>query len=105
MSDELASKPVTLECPRSGKELVCYAERIAVVGGERYLVAFPKVRCMVGGVSAFWLVDLLVHVYHLKKCLCSMCAMCLPQGTRAFRRLAVPTNLCCVSLIPVHLSK
>lgn len=44
MSDELASKPVTLECPRSGDKLVCYAERIAVVGGERYLVAFPKVR-------------------------------------------------------------
>lgn len=44
VSDELASKPVTLECPRTGDTLVCYAERIAVVGGERYLVAFPKVR-------------------------------------------------------------
>eukprot|EP00903_Cladosiphon_okamuranus_P009836 g9349.t1 len=42
VSDELASKPVALECPRSGDKLVCYAERIAVVGGERYLVAFPK---------------------------------------------------------------
>ncbi|CAM9792994.1 unnamed protein product [Scytosiphon promiscuus] len=42
VSDELASKPVELECPRTGKTLVCYAERIAVVSGERYLVAFPK---------------------------------------------------------------
>ncbi|CBN74826.1 conserved unknown protein [Ectocarpus siliculosus] len=42
VSDELASKPVALGCPKTGKELVCYAERIAVVGGERYLVAFPK---------------------------------------------------------------
>ena len=43
VSDELASKPVALECPKTGRTLVCYAERIAVVGGERYLVAFPKV--------------------------------------------------------------
>lgn len=43
VSDELASEPVALECPRTGRTLVCYAERIAVVGGERYLVAFPKV--------------------------------------------------------------
>ncbi|CAM9537547.1 unnamed protein product [Ectocarpus fasciculatus] len=42
VSDDLASKPVALGCPKTGKELVCYAERIAVVGGERYLVAFPK---------------------------------------------------------------
>ncbi|CAM9683149.1 unnamed protein product, partial [Ectocarpus sp. 8 AP-2014] len=42
VSDELASKPVALGCSKTGKELVCYAERIAVVGGERYLVAFPK---------------------------------------------------------------
>ncbi len=43
MSDELASKPVALECPRTGDTLVCFAERMAVVGGKRYLVAFPKV--------------------------------------------------------------
>lgn len=42
MSDELASRPVKLSCPKTGNTLVCYAERIAVVGGERYLVAFPK---------------------------------------------------------------
>lgn len=40
--DELASMPVELACPKTGKTLMCYAERIAVVGGERYLVAFPK---------------------------------------------------------------
>ncbi|CAN0356180.1 unnamed protein product, partial [Hapterophycus canaliculatus] len=37
VSDELASKPVALECPKTGRTLVCYAERIAVVGGKRYL--------------------------------------------------------------------
>eukprot|EP00752_Nemacystus_decipiens_P004488 g4098.t1 len=42
VSAELASKPVALECPRTGDTLVCFAERVAVVGGERYLVAFPK---------------------------------------------------------------
>lgn len=44
MPEALADKVLALEDPDTGKALDCYAERFAVVDGQRYLVAFPKVR-------------------------------------------------------------
>lgn len=42
--DALSDKVLELECPETGRVLECYAERIAVVDGQRYLAAYPKAR-------------------------------------------------------------
>lgn len=42
--DALSDKVLELECPETGRVLECYAERFAVVNGQRYLAAYPKAR-------------------------------------------------------------
>lgn len=52
MPEAFADKVLALEDPDTGKALDCYAERFAVVDGQRYLVAFPKVRDLAVKVAA-----------------------------------------------------
>lgn len=42
--EALVDKLLLVEEEETGKTLECYAERFAVVDGQRYLAAFPKVR-------------------------------------------------------------
>lgn len=43
--EALVDKVLILEEEATGRTLTCYAERFAVVDGNRYLAAFPKVGC------------------------------------------------------------